>query len=120
MACAMARPAEEPVPIVSQTQDGPNPDGSYKWSYESGNGIKAQEEGALVNAGTENEGISAQGGYSYTGEDGVLVSLTYKADGEGFQPVGDHLPTSPPIPEAIARALEWALAHPYKEEENSV
>lgn len=120
-ACVLARPADEPIAIVAQSQDGPNPDGSYKWSYEAGNGIKANEEGALVNAGTDTEAMSVQGGYSYTGDDGVAIELTYKADGEGgFQPVGAHLPTSPPIPEAIQKALDWIAAHPSPEAENAV
>ncbi|XP_015517798.1 endocuticle structural glycoprotein SgAbd-1-like [Neodiprion pinetum] len=119
-ACALARPADEPIAIVAQTQDGPNPDGSYKWSYESANGIKAEEEGSVVNAGAENESTAVQGGYSYTGEDGVVISLTYKAGEEGFQPEGAHIPTAPPIPEAIQKALEWNAAHPSKEDENQV
>ena len=36
----------EPIPIISQEQEV-NYDGSYRWAYETGNGIKAQEEGAL-------------------------------------------------------------------------
>ncbi|XP_012267371.3 endocuticle structural glycoprotein SgAbd-4-like [Athalia rosae] len=123
-ACVLARPAgdsKDPIPIVSQESDGPNPDGSYKWSYETGNGIKAQEEGSLVDAGTEKESISAKGSYSYTGDDGVAINLSYTADGEGgFKPVGDHLPTPPPTPEAILKALEWNAAHPSKEDDNQV
>ena len=116
-AFAAAAPAEEPIPIVSQSQDGPNPDGSYKWSYESGNGIKADEEGSLANAGSENEAIQAKGAYSYKDNDGKEISLTYVANEEGFQPVGDHLPTTPPIPPLIQKALEWAAAHPSKEDQ---
>lgn len=44
----------EPIPILRQEQEI-NPDGSYKWLYETGNGIKAEEEGFLKNAGSENE-----------------------------------------------------------------
>lgn len=32
-----------------------NPDGSYKYAYETGNGIVAEEEGYLKNQGTEEE-----------------------------------------------------------------
>lgn len=46
--------ATEPIPILRQEQEI-NPDGSYKWLYETGNGIKAEEEGFLKNAGSENE-----------------------------------------------------------------
>lgn len=119
-ACAAAAPADEPIPIVSQSQDGPNPDGSYKWSYETGNGIKAEEEGHLEEAGTDDEAMKAEGGYSYTGDDGQAISLTYVADKNGFQPVGAHLPTTPEIPPLILKALEWNAAHPSKDDENQV
>ncbi|KAG5330987.1 CUD2 protein, partial [Acromyrmex heyeri] len=120
VACTAAAPAEEPIPIVSQNQEGPNPDGSYKWSYETGNGIKANEEGHLEEVGTDNEAMKAEGGFSYSSDDGQAISLTYVADKNGFQPVGAHLPTTPEIPPLILKALEWNAAHPSKEDENQV
>lgn len=119
-AYAAAAPADDVIPIVSQSQEGPNPDGSYKWSYEAGNGIKAEEEGRLEDADTENEAMKAEGGFSYTGDDGQPISLTYTADKNGFQPVGAHLPTTPEIPPLIQKALEWIAAHPSKDDENQV
>ena len=75
-------------------------------SYETGNGISAQEQGYLKNAGQKDlEAQVATGSYSYTGPDGVLYTITYTADENGFQAQGAHLPTPPPIPEAIARSL---------------
>lgn len=38
----------EPIPILRQEQEV-NYDGSYKWLYETGNGIKAEEAGSLKN-----------------------------------------------------------------------
>lgn len=32
--------------------------------------------------------------------------MRYSADANGFQAQGAHLPTAPPVPEEIARALE--------------
>lgn len=110
------QPNKEVIPIVSQTQEGPNPDGSYKWAYESGNGINANEEGQVKNAGSENEAMEAKGAFSYTGDDGVKYEITYVANEEGFQPVGAHIPTPPPIPEAIQKALEWNAAHPEEDQ----
>ncbi|CAG9127496.1 unnamed protein product [Plutella xylostella] len=71
----------------------------FQYAFETENGIQAQESGVEAN------GIQAQGGYSYVGDDGQVYSVTYTADGNGFQAQGAHLPTPPPIPEAIARSL---------------
>lgn len=46
------------------------------------------------------------GSFSYIGDDGQTYSISYTADENGYHPVGDHLPTPPPIPEAILKSLE--------------
>lgn len=75
--------------------------------YETENGITGQEEGKLYNRGTDAEALRASGYYTYTGPDNVVYTVNYKADENGFQPEGAHLPTPPPIPDAIARSLEY-------------
>lgn len=57
-------------------------------------------------------GEAIQGGYSYTGDDGKVYTVTYTADENGYRPTGDHLPTPPPVPEAIARAVEYLKSLP--------
>ncbi|OXU28500.1 hypothetical protein TSAR_011745 [Trichomalopsis sarcophagae] len=117
VAYASAAPAtsDEPIPILRRSDDGPNPDGSYAFSYETGNGIKAEEHGELKPGGEE--GIaSVSGSYSYQAEDGTPIEVKYIADENGFQPQGAHLPVGPVIPPGILRALEWIAAHP--EEDN--
>ncbi|XP_054000900.1 larval cuticle protein LCP-17-like [Hylaeus anthracinus] len=111
---AMAAPVDQttPVAIVAYTADGPNPDGSYLFSYEAANGIKAEEHGQLKQLNETNSVIAVQGSYSYTFDDGTPVSLSYVADENGFQPKGDHLPTPHPIPAGILKALEYIAAHP--------
>lgn len=116
IAVAVGQQPTSPIPILRQSQEGPNPDGSYKWSYETGNGIAAEEEGHLKNAGSENEAMEAIGQFSYTDADGNKIQLEYIANEDGFQPKGAHLPTPPPIPPEILKALEWNAAHP--EEDN--
>jgi Insect cuticle protein len=81
-------------------------------SYETANGIKAEETGTVKNKGTENEIIVVTGSYSFTTPEGQFIELKYTADENGFQAFGDHLPTPPPVPEAIANALANAPAAP--------
>lgn len=81
-----------------------NFDGSYSYVYRTSNGINAEESGI--------GGVSAQGSYDYTGSDGVPISITYTADENGYRPVGDAIPVSPPIPEYIQRALEYIRNNP--------
>ncbi|KAK9723438.1 Insect cuticle protein [Popillia japonica] len=99
------------IPILRYQYD-PNPDGSYTYSYETGNGISAQEQGFVKNLGSVNEAQVKQGGFSYTGPDGVVYSTRYVADENGYRPEGAHLPTPPPIPNAIQRSLAFNAAYP--------
>ncbi|KAJ0177321.1 hypothetical protein K1T71_007330 [Dendrolimus kikuchii] len=89
-----------------------NGDGSYKFSYDTPNGISAHESGAPRAPGPEGLAVTAEGGFSYRTPDGQQISLTYTADENGFHPVGSHLPTPPPIPEAIQRSLEFNRQNP--------
>ncbi|XP_060518262.1 endocuticle structural glycoprotein SgAbd-4-like [Cylas formicarius] len=107
-------PTAEPIKIISQTNEI-SPEGNYEWSFETANGIKAEEKGTLkkTNDPENPEAIVAQGQVSYTDNEGNQISLTYTADDEGgFQPQGSHLPTPPPIPPNIQRALDWIAQQP--------
>ncbi|XP_076545753.1 uncharacterized protein LOC117606096 [Osmia lignaria lignaria] len=92
------------IPIVSFNNQNSG-DGNYQFSYETGNGISAQETGQQ-----QGNAEAVSGSYSYTGPDGVQYSVTYTADEQGFHPQGAHLPTPPPIPPEIQRGVELALA----------
>lgn len=86
-------------------------------SYETGNGIKGEETGTLKKATSADatDVIITRGSNSYTGDDGIVYTITYTADDvNGFQVQGAHLPTPPPVPEAIARALQYIAANPPK------
>ncbi|PZC86532.1 hypothetical protein B5X24_HaOG209251 [Helicoverpa armigera] len=99
------------IPILSY-ENVNNGDGNYRYSYETGNGIAAHESGAPRAAGPEGLAVTAEGGFSYRAPDGQQVSLTYTADENGFHPTGSHIPTPPPIPEAILRSLQLNRQHP--------
>ncbi|KAI5631984.1 insect cuticle protein domain-containing protein [Phthorimaea operculella] len=104
----------DPIPIIRQESEGPNVDGSYKWLYETGNEINAEEQGYVKNFGKgEGEEVQvAEGKFSFKTPDGTLIQLTYIADENGFQPQGAHLPTPPPIPPAIQKALDYLKTLP--------
>ncbi|XP_018580237.1 larval cuticle protein LCP-17-like [Anoplophora glabripennis] len=86
------------------------PDGSYEYLYETGNGIFVQEEGKARSINEENVDLVVQGSFLYTAPDGKEIHLSYVADENGYRPQGDHLPTPPPIPPQIQRALDWIAA----------
>ncbi|XP_017136959.1 pupal cuticle protein Edg-78E-like [Drosophila miranda] len=92
--------------ILSEKNDPADAEGNYAYSFDTSNGIQAQE------AGNAN---GATGSASWTSPEGENIVLTYIADENGFQPSGAHLPVSPPIPDAILRALEYNAAHPSNE-----
>lgn len=83
-----------------------NEDGSYYYRVLNENNIEISETGRVDNAGTDDEVMRVKGYYEYIGDDGVLYRVDYVADENGFQPSGTHLPTPPPIPEAILRSLK--------------
>uniref|UniRef100_A0A336M3T7 CSON002124 protein n=1 Tax=Culicoides sonorensis TaxID=179676 RepID=A0A336M3T7_CULSO len=106
--------SEAAAEIVSQDFDI-QPDGSYQSSYQTSNGIAAQETGTVkrTNNPEAPEVIVASGSYSYTSPEGEQIQLNYIADDEnGFAPQGSHLPTPPPIPPAIQRALDYLASLP--------
>jgi len=49
---APADPTTEPIPILNQ-ESNIEPDGSYQYRYETGNGIKAEETGTLKKASNQ-------------------------------------------------------------------
>lgn len=60
--------------------------------FDTSDGISREEQGKLVDVGTEDEAIQVTGSFRYTGPDGVVYEVTYTAGKEGFVPVGVHIP----------------------------
>lgn len=78
-------------------------DGSYRYAYETSNGISGSQQGL--------GGVAVQGGASWVSPEGTPISVSYVADEKGYYPVGDHIPK---IPDYILRSLEYIRNHPYK------
>lgn len=110
VALAAPQGQTDPIPIV-RSESQVNGDGSYQYTYETGNGIIAEEKGDLKTVGDQ-QAIEVQGQFQYPGADGNNIQLTYVADENGFQPQGAHLPTAPPVPEPIQRALAYLATAP--------
>ncbi|XP_069674220.1 endocuticle structural glycoprotein SgAbd-3-like [Periplaneta americana] len=111
--------SQEPVAILSQNSVV-NADGSYQFSYESADGTKVQQSGQekALQGDADGSGQSISGSFTFVGQDGQQYTVNYVADENGFVPQADHLPQAPPIPEAIARSLEYNQAHPEEEQGN--
>ena len=78
-----------------------NADGSYKYSYQTDDGVLATEEGI--------GGVKVQGKFAYTSPEGTPIEISYTADENGYQPVGASVPL---VPAHVGRALEYIASHP--------
>lgn len=107
VACTLAQNPLDAQAEVRSLSSNVNDDGSYNYQFETTNGIAQHESGI--------GGQYASGQSAYYSPEGQLIQLTYVADANGFQPQGAHLPTPPPIPSQIARALEYIRLHPIPE-----
>ncbi|KAF7286188.1 hypothetical protein GWI33_007148 [Rhynchophorus ferrugineus] len=103
--------AGEYAPILSQESEL-NADGSYRWSYQSGDGSAQQQTGQVKQIRGSEPTLDVQGSASWYDPEGNLHQLSYTADENGYLPYG---PDVPPIPPAILRVLEWNAAHPQEE-----
>ncbi|KAL1513528.1 hypothetical protein ABEB36_002929 [Hypothenemus hampei] len=116
ISAVLCAPAEqEPVAIIAQESDV-QPDGTFKWSFETADGIKQEQTGETRQIADENA-IVLQGSASWTDNEGNTHQLTYVADENGYQPQSADIPQAPEIPAAIARSLEYNAANPYQETE---
>ncbi|ERL96243.1 hypothetical protein D910_01540 [Dendroctonus ponderosae] len=95
--------ADIPILRLDNQNEG---DGNYQYAFETGNGIQAQQQGSAQ----EGTGTQTQGSYSYTSPEGEQIQISYQADENGYQPQGSHIPTAPPIPAEIQKAIEQNLA----------
>ncbi|XP_063821350.1 larval cuticle protein LCP-14-like [Ostrinia nubilalis] len=90
-----------------------NPD-SYAYTYETSNGISAEAQGVVKELEKGVQTLVVRGQFQYQSPEGP-VSVTYVADENGYQPQSDLIPTAPPVPAGILRALEYIKTHHYEE-----
>lgn len=98
-------PADTQATLLKYTNEV-NIDGSYNYEYASSNGLDVSETGVGSSYAT--------GSFAYTSPEGQAIQLSYTADENGYQPRGDHLPTSPPIPDYILKGLAYIESHPFQ------
>ncbi|KAM8714044.1 hypothetical protein ACLKA7_014237 [Drosophila subpalustris] len=102
-------------PIVNESNVEYN--GKFHSHYELRDGSKSTQEGVLKEVHSNVFGESIKGQYSFVADDGQEYAVSYIADENGFQPVGKHLPTPPPVPESVIKALQYIKDHPKKSTE---
>ncbi|XP_026273655.1 larval cuticle protein 65Ag1-like [Frankliniella occidentalis] len=99
----------KPVFRILSDERNIEPSGRYFYSYETENGIKAEEQGDFVQARQQEAEGSAvvKGSYQFVAPDGQQYTVQYTADENGFHPEGAHLPVAPvAIPEAFQQRLQ--------------
>ncbi|XP_058979642.1 larval cuticle protein 2-like [Musca domestica] len=79
----------------------------FQYAYDTTNDIHAAASG--------DENGDHKGDFSWVSPEGEHIAVQYVADENGYQPNSALLPTPPPIPEAILKALEYIRTHPPKE-----
>jgi len=84
-----ARPQQD-IQIVQAENDNDG-DGNYKFTYALSDGTNREESGSLKQVG-EVQAQTQQGVVSWTSPEGQVITLRWKADENGYQPEGDHLP----------------------------
>ena len=76
------------------------------YRFQTDDGSSRRETGSVKSLGNE-EANSITGEYSWTSPEGELVSFSYVADENGFQPQGSHIPQNvQPIHPALQRGLD--------------
>uniref|UniRef100_T1IZG5 Uncharacterized protein n=1 Tax=Strigamia maritima TaxID=126957 RepID=T1IZG5_STRMM len=93
--------APAPVPIL-QHDANVNEDGSYKFSYTSGDQSQRQEQSDNYQA--------VKGSYAYISPEGEKVDIYYTADENGYQAFGAAIPT--PVPNHYPLVLSMGVAPP--------
>ncbi|XP_038222976.1 flexible cuticle protein 12-like [Zerene cesonia] len=95
VAAAVALPVDEKDAIIEQYDNNNIGVNGYNYKLRTSNGINLAEDAVVKNEGSENEALEVRGQFSYPGADGVIYTVTYVANENGFQASGAHLPQPP-------------------------
>ncbi|XP_045583455.2 endocuticle structural glycoprotein SgAbd-8, partial [Procambarus clarkii] len=98
-------PSGEVIPILVDERDGPHPDGSYSFNFETDNGISRYEQGTPQG---EAGAVAMQGGWSFTFPDGTPAVFKFVADELGYRVESPLLPTPHPLPAHAIAQIEFA------------
>ncbi|XP_053653152.2 pupal cuticle protein 20-like [Cherax quadricarinatus] len=98
-------PSEDVIPILVDEREGPYPDGSYRFTFETGNGISRYEQGIPQ---SDTGAVDMRGGWSFTFPDGTPAIFSFVADDTGYRAVSDWLPTPHPFPAHAIAQIEFA------------
>ena len=79
----------------------------FQYNYETSNNIRSQSAGDAYG--------NAHGNFGWISPEGEHIDIVYVADENGYQPTGSAIPTPPPTPEYVYKALAYIAAHPPKE-----
>lgn len=93
---AVATALPQDVAELLRSASTQNEDGSFQYSFETSDPIAVEASGENKQIGEE-AGVVMQGSYSFTTPEGQVVTITWKADENGFQPEGDAIPKAPVV-----------------------
>ncbi|XP_038222108.1 putative uncharacterized protein DDB_G0282133 [Zerene cesonia] len=100
---------EPAIPILRLSNEM-DLDGSFSYEALGADQTHYVQHSRMENMGTDKEEQVVEGSYSYVGDNGQTYTVHYVADSNGYRASGEHLPSPPPIPEIIQRAVQYNLA----------
>ncbi|CAK1542220.1 unnamed protein product [Leptosia nina] len=100
---------EPAIPILRLSNEM-DLDGSFSYEALGADQTHYVQHSRMENMGSGKEEQVVEGSYSYVGDNGQTYTVHYVADSNGYRASGDHLPSPPPIPEIIQRAIQYNLA----------
>lgn len=74
------------------------------YRFEQDDGTKQEQQGQLINEGSEDEYLSVKGSFTWIGPDGVTYRVTYVADKNGYQPEIEEGPGGA-VPDSVVASL---------------